>query len=45
MALIMTKSPIVWVPLRMPNTHSTMAAVRPTVKIVAWPALSTASET
>jgi hypothetical protein len=45
MALIMTKSPMVLVPLLIPVTHSTIVAVRPIAKIVACPALSTASET
>ena len=44
MALIMTKSPTVLVPLRTPSAHISMVAVRPTVKITACPALSTASE-
>ena len=44
MALIITKSPTVLVPARMPSTHSTIAAPSPTVKIAACPALSTASE-
>ena len=44
MALIMTKSPTVLVPLRMPIAHITMVAVRPMVKITACPALSTASD-
>ena len=45
MALIMTKSPIVWVPALIPKTHNPIVTVRPTVKIAAWPALRTASET
>ena len=44
MALIMTKSPTVWVPLRMPEMHISMVAVRPAVKITACPVLSSASE-
>ena len=45
MALIMTKSPTVLVPSLMPTAHSTITAASPMVKITAWPALSTASDT
>ena len=44
MALIITKSPTVLVPARMPNAHSTIAAASPIVNSAAWPALSTASD-
>ena len=44
MALTMTKSPTVLVPLRTPIAHISMVAVSPAVKITACPALSTASE-
>ena len=44
MALIMTKSPTVLVPLRTPIAHITMVAVRPAVKMIACPALRTASD-
>ena len=43
-ALIITKSPTVLVPARMPRTQSTMAAARPSVNNTACPALSTARE-
>ena len=45
MALIMTKSPIVLVPSLILVAHSTMTIASPMVKMTAWPALSTASET
>ena len=44
MALIMTKSPTVLCPLRTPNAHIIMVAVRPAVKINACPVLRSASE-
>jgi len=44
MALTMTKSPTVLVPLRTPMAHIAMVAVSPQVKISACPVLSTASE-
>ena len=44
MALISTKSPTVFVPALISVAHSTMALASPTVKITAWPALSTASD-
>ncbi len=44
MALISTKSPTVLVPFLMPSAHITIAAPKPTLKIAACPALSTASE-
>ena len=45
MALIITKSPTVLrAGLRRRSAHITMQTASPTVKITAWPALSTASE-
>ena len=44
MALTMTKSPTVLLPLRTPIAHISMVAVRPMVKMTACPVLRTASE-
>jgi hypothetical protein len=45
MALISTKSPTLLRPARMPVTHIAITAARPAEKMIACPALSTASDT